>query len=264
MMMPPTFVLLPYLTSRQVFPPTGGRSGTEDSSDADTGFTFTMFRVALGVVAFLSFLFLIRLYVIYRRRRANMLHPVATPVASPSTTNDQQLPPPSHIGTSGRPHVISVPTRAVYISGRNMHLPNAIPDAPGWSQIYPQHVVGARSRVVTTEETRSTPRFNPEDLVSMEVSDRDKGNPCPICLGALEEEPVSTGQCLHLMHSSCLKSWLAKDTKSACPVCRVSYVQNAANQLDAALEDADSRTNSQTTQHQSISVTASRHRLATR
>lgn len=261
--MPLTFVLVPYLTSRQTGDPASDAdSDAGDSSDeGPIQFSSSVARISICVVAVLFIMFLARIYVNYRRRRANMLHPVA---ASPSTTDDQQLPPPPHVGTSGRPHVISVPTRAVYISGRNMHLPSAIPDAPGWSQIYPQHVVGARSRVVTTQETRSTPRFNPEDLVSFEVSDKDKENPCPICLGALEEEPVSTGQCLHLMHSSCLKSWLAKDPKSACPVCRVSYVQNAANQLDAALESADTHTNSPTAHYQSVSVTASRHGLATR
>lgn len=46
---------------------------------------------------------------------------------------------------------------------------------------------------------------------------------CAICLGPLHEERVSTGQCLHILHTTCLKQWLVRDRLVACPVCRVPY-----------------------------------------
>lgn len=113
---------------------------------------------------------------------------------------------------------------------------------PSWGRQhpYPAHVVGVHSHASGgPAEAQTIPRFNPEDLISFDVTGEDKKNPCPICLGLLEEEPVSTGQCLHLMHTSCLKSWLAKDVRTACPVCRVSYVDNAAIDIDNALNAAD-------------------------
>lgn len=66
-------------------------------------------------------------------------------------------------------------------------------------------------------------RYNPDNLPSFDVNKNDAKNPCPICLVPLEEEMVSSGHCLHLMHTSCLKSWLVKDVHSACPICRVAF-----------------------------------------
>lgn len=47
---------------------------------------------------------------------------------------------------------------------------------------------------------------------------------CAICLELLITENVSSGQCLHFFHSTCLKNWLVKDKKRACPICRVHFL----------------------------------------
>eukprot|EP00737_Agarophyton_chilense_P001670 gb/GEZJ01001873.1/.p1 GENE.gb/GEZJ01001873.1/~~gb/GEZJ01001873.1/.p1 ORF type:complete len:212 (+),score=10.87 gb/GEZJ01001873.1/:542-1177(+) len=60
-------------------------------------------------------------------------------------------------------------------------------------------------------------------LRSFQAKDEDKRFPCPICLDPLEAESVSAGHCNHMMHTSCLKGWLAKDVNSACPICRAPY-----------------------------------------
>ncbi|PXF47783.1 hypothetical protein BWQ96_02465 [Gracilariopsis chorda] len=79
------------------------------------------------------------------------------------------------------------------------------------------------------------PRIDVDDLLSFDAPEKEKNNPCPICLAPLEDEQVSTGQCLHLIHTSCLRSWLAKDSRSTCPVCLIPYE-------DAALNDSDPQT----------------------
>lgn len=60
-------------------------------------------------------------------------------------------------------------------------------------------------------------------LRSFQPDDENKKLPCPICLDPLETEPVSAGNCNHMMHTSCLRGWLAKDVNSACPICRAPY-----------------------------------------
>jgi Ring finger domain len=67
------------------------------------------------------------------------------------------------------------------------------------------------------------------NIASFEVHESKANDPCPICLGPLSEEKVSIGPCLHTMHTSCLQSWLAKDT--TCPVCRASFVENEAGEI---------------------------------
>lgn len=133
---------------------------------------------------------------------------------------------------------VSLPNRpsAVYVGGRYVLYPSpstgtvpwahgrqppftAFPAQPGVHTADGFSLAGQAPR----DQPVAAPRFNPDDLISFEVTGEDMKNPCPICLCLLEEEPVSAGQCLHLMHTSCLKSWLAKDTKSACPVCRVPF-----------------------------------------
>ncbi|KAI0565943.1 Zinc finger RING-type [Gracilaria domingensis] len=89
----------------------------------------------------------------------------------------------------------------------------------------------SRNHNLTHSTSQLSDRVDTEDLFSFEAPEKEKQNPCPICLGPLGDEQVSTGQCLHLIHSSCLKGWLAKDLKSACPVCRIPYQDAAANAL---------------------------------
>lgn len=59
------------------------------------------------------------------------------------------------------------------------------------------------------------------ELASFDAVGASREEKCPICLGELGEEPVSAGQCLHLVHTSCLSEWLGRDALRACPVCRV-------------------------------------------
>lgn len=44
---------------------------------------------------------------------------------------------------------------------------------------------------------------------------------CPVCLEPFENRSVTTGNCLHLVHTSCLSSWFRHDSASSCPVCRL-------------------------------------------
>lgn len=44
---------------------------------------------------------------------------------------------------------------------------------------------------------------------------------CPVCLEPFENRSVSTGNCLHLVHTTCLSSWFRHDSASSCPVCRL-------------------------------------------
>lgn len=86
---------------------------------------------------------------------------------------------------------------------------------------------------------RQIPRYDPNNLPSFQVPKDQEDNPCPICLAPLKDEPVSSGQCLHMMHTSCLKSWLAKDVKSACPVCRESFLAGDDEADDDSLAVGD-------------------------
>lgn len=93
-------------------------------------------------------------------------------------------------------------------------------------------------------------RYDPENLPSFKVNEEDAQNPCPICLVPLEEEMVSSGQCLHLMHTSCLKSWLVKDVNSACPVCRVAF----ADPIDESDDESEISNGMRQRPLQSVSV----------
>lgn len=66
-------------------------------------------------------------------------------------------------------------------------------------------------------------KFDIESIPSFLARDEDKHKTCVICLENLETEPVSAGECGHTMHTTCLKDWLAKDSRTACPVCRHTY-----------------------------------------
>lgn len=49
---------------------------------------------------------------------------------------------------------------------------------------------------------------------------------CPICLEQFADQYVTTGQCLHLVHSTCLMRWLSQDPQVSCPVCRHPLVSD--------------------------------------
>lgn len=59
------------------------------------------------------------------------------------------------------------------------------------------------------------------NLASFKASEKHRALPCAVCLEDLGSKGVSSGQCLHLIHTECLQTWLAKDRRKACPVCRV-------------------------------------------
>ncbi|PXF47784.1 hypothetical protein BWQ96_02466 [Gracilariopsis chorda] len=84
----------------------------------------------------------------------------------------------------------------------------------------PQHVVRVNSV--------HSPRFDADSLKIFEAGPSERQQACAICLEQLEEETVSAGQCLHLMHTNCLASWLRKDINSNCPVCRVRIFESAS------------------------------------
>lgn len=53
---------------------------------------------------------------------------------------------------------------------------------------------------------------------------------CAVCLSPLGELAVSRASCSHWLHSNCYHTWLVKDTKHACPVCRTPYDQDVATE----------------------------------
>lgn len=57
----------------------------------------------------------------------------------------------------------------------------------------------------------------------VDKSEASEAENCPICLGPLVGR-ISHGHCLHVMHSTCIRSWLAKDGNATCPTCRVGYI----------------------------------------
>lgn len=61
-------------------------------------------------------------------------------------------------------------------------------------------------------------RFDANRLKSFEVGKSNLA--CGICLEELQSEGVSAGECVHVMHTRCLKGWLVKDKERGCPVCR--------------------------------------------
>lgn len=43
---------------------------------------------------------------------------------------------------------------------------------------------------------------------------------CAICLSPLSEQLISNAACAHIFHTECYNSWLVKDRKRSCPICR--------------------------------------------
>lgn len=127
------------------------------------------------------------------------------PVASPNNTYNPD-----------RPYPTPPPQSHLYQNGIYPYAPVEI-NSPSQTQPRQNH-----SGQSYHTHSRSPPV---PPLLSFDAPKTEMENPCPICLAALEDEPVSSGQCLHLIHSSCLTGWLAKDPKSACPICRVPYQQ---------------------------------------
>lgn len=81
-----------------------------------------------------------------------------------------------------------------------------------------------RPRGLNKPETASQKKI--EELLSHTYADTNQATEaesCPICLDPLVGR-LSHGHCLHLMHSTCIRSWLAKDAAATCPTCRVTYV----------------------------------------
>ncbi|CAN8062703.1 unnamed protein product [Agarophyton chilense] len=130
---------------------------------------------------------------------------------------------------------------------RNHQEPFGIPltsyDAPGsaYSDEYlPVYVGNGRYIYVSRNElprdppnvmrrdSRAPTHFDAGTLTKFEAANDEKHQSCAICLEQLQEEPVSAGQCLHLMHNNCLTSWLNKDASSNCPVCRVRIEESAS------------------------------------
>jgi Ring finger domain len=66
-------------------------------------------------------------------------------------------------------------------------------------------------------------RADPAEIASFTVHESKAGEQCPVCLGLLADEFVSVCPCSHMFHSSCLRSWLAKE--ETCPICRVAFVE---------------------------------------
>lgn len=67
-----------------------------------------------------------------------------------------------------------------------------------------------------------------EQLPSFEPTEDMRNETCAICLGALGEGRVSaSARCRHVMHTSCLSMWLRRDSRRACPVCRIPYSRRA-------------------------------------
>lgn len=196
--------------------------------------TFPGWRgIAFGIAVVTIIFVAIKLMACYRRRPRNRTR--STIRSNLRTTNSPETAQQGPFRTPDPTQPsLTVPSHVVHVNGRTLYLS---PDgqAPNWSQYRYQHNHNDRHSIIArSADGRPIPRFNPDDLLSFEATGEDRKNPCPICLGLLDEEPVSTGQCLHLMHTSCLKSWLAKDVKSACPVCRVSYLSSVPGESESS------------------------------
>lgn len=91
-----------------------------------------------------------------------------------------------------------------YSSEWPLHLNTDMEEDPlTMSGIYPSDIVSAQVATFLTPESHRLSR-------------------CPICLEALGENLVTTGNCLHLIHTTCLLSWFQHDPTGTCPVCRHS------------------------------------------
>lgn len=216
---------------QQQQPPSSVRDSATTRSD-DTHTSPNLFAVV--AVFFITGVIVVLLFrLLFAKRRHTMAAAAATPHTSSVPSHSQSFPPPPpphhphphhhHYRTgpfapSSFPHTsrtIHVPSqpRPIFSSGRYVNPPPPHPD-----------VRAAITRFHTSTPPHNPPnRYDPENLNSFQATKDDAQNPCPICLVPLEEESVSSGQCLHLMHTSCLKSWLAKDVHSACPICRVTF-----------------------------------------
>ena len=64
---------------------------------------------------------------------------------------------------------------------------------------------------------------NLDDLRSFMLTGDHGEEMCPVCFDELKTQMVSVGQCLHFVHTSCLKQWVSRDKSNACPVCRIEY-----------------------------------------
>ena len=84
-----------------------------------------------------------------------------------------------------------------------------------------------RLRTTATRQSSSiepsSSSLNLEDLQSFPLTGKHGEEVCPVCFDKLKEQMVSVGQCLHFVHTSCLKKWLSRDKSKACPVCRAGY-----------------------------------------
>lgn len=69
----------------------------------------------------------------------------------------------------------------------------------------------------------------------VDKSEASEAENCPICLGPLVGR-VSHGHCLHRMHSTCIRGWLAKDANATCPTCRVEYIAFSALKKESLLQ----------------------------
>lgn len=87
----------------------------------------------------------------------------------------------------------------------------------------------AMHKILPAQRNRDTPDADTEpapaisiitldDLPSVPVTGQEAKEQCVICLDPLSKENVSYGACLHKIHTSCLKEWLAKE--NSCPICR--------------------------------------------
>ena len=198
------FNILPILI-RQIEAP------TNDVSDVPRGSfkTWILVFVIFLTVIFSSRLLLIFFFAVARklfgRQSANR-----SPVLQDPPLNDQ-----NHSQQSNSHFLPTSPTTPPVVMLQSMMPPTRIRPPVYGIQSYSSH----RS---IREHDRTNLSANLEDLNSFIVENEKKDESCPVCLEPIGNQPVSTGQCLHLCHTSCMKSWLAKDRTVSCPVCRVT------------------------------------------
>lgn len=137
---------------------------------------------------------------------------------TPNRTIVQEPPPFSSdpVRSQSNSHFLPTPPTTPPVVMLQSMMPTTRARPPG----YPIHAYSSRQSMREHEHTHSN--ANLDDLNSFIVENEKKDDPCPVCLEPIGDQPVSTGQCLHLCHTSCMKSWLAKDRTVSCPVCRVT------------------------------------------
>ncbi|KAI0567448.1 hypothetical protein FGB62_2g212 [Gracilaria domingensis] len=154
----------------------------------------------------------------------------ASAQASPEAQSSQEDREP-YLQTrtpSPPPHVTFNAPGAGTPSQTNLSIPLTVPEAAvndigirtGWHSGW--LINGALS---TTSDSSNVRDVNSSfsDMLSFKASEKDRRSACPVCLDELGERNVSTGQCLHLIHTDCLKQWLVRDRHCGCPVCRFPY-----------------------------------------